>query len=155
MNRTFVKSCIRVPFTVLLLCSASFAFGENCSGTDVFVTQTYETTELAKNHTIAVWKAYSQMVSPDSNYNGSTGECSGTYLTTPDGKTQGMGYCARRDKDGDTNSISWHLAPGAVKGTWKSTGGTGKFAGKQNSGWFQGAWADGAMSASKWGGKCQ
>ena len=46
----------------------------------------------------------------------------------PDGKTQSMGHCARRDKDGDTQSISWQQEPGADKGVWKSTGGTGKYA---------------------------
>ena len=69
--------------------------------------------------------------------------------------TQSMGYCARRDKDGDTQSISWHSAPGADKGVWKSTGGSGKFAGKQDSGWFQGTVSDGKMSVSKWGGTCK
>ena len=66
-----------------------------------------------------------------------------------------MGYCARRDKDGDTQSISWHSAPGADKGVWKATGGSGKFAGRQDSGWFQNAVSDGKMSVSKWGGTCK
>ena len=140
---------------VVLVFGSSLVYADNCSGTDVLVTQTFETTEIAENHTISVWKGFSQLVSSNKDYNGNTGECSGTYLNTPDGKTQAMGYCARRDKDGDTVSISWHLAPGAEKGVWKSTGGTGKFAGRKDSGWFQAAWADGMMSATVWGGNCQ
>jgi len=66
-----------------------------------------------------------------------------------------MGYCARRDKDGDTYSHSYHRAPGADKGTWKRIAGTGKFAGRKASGWWQSAWADGVMSATKWGGTCE
>jgi len=131
---------------------------DNCTGVDVLVTQTAETaetTEIAKDHTITIWKAYSVLVSPDSIYNNTSGECSGTILSTPDGKTQSMGYCVRHDKDGDTQSISWHQAPGADKGVWKSTGGSGKFAGNQDSGWFQGVMADGAMSVSNWGGSCR
>ena len=77
------------------------------------------------------------------------------FLSTPDGKTQAMGYCARRDKDGDTSSISWHQAAGADKGMWKSTGGTGKFANRTDSGWYQAAMADGAMSSTVWGGTCR
>jgi hypothetical protein len=61
------------------------------------------------------------------------GECAGTILQTEDGKTQQVGYCARHDKDGGTQSISFHQAPGADKGEWKSTGGTGQFAGKAGS----------------------
>ncbi len=139
--------------TGALVCGGALA--DNCTGVDVLITQTAETTELAANHTITIWKAHSVLVSPDSDYNNTSGECSGTILTTPDGKTQSMGYCARHDKDGDTHSISWHSAPGADKGMWKATGGTGKFAGKRNSGWFQNVLADGARGATKWGGTCQ
>jgi len=65
-----------------------------------------------------------------------------------------MGYCARHDKDGDTQSISFHQAPGADKGEWKSTEGTGKFAGMVGSGWFQNVLMDGKNSVVKWGGDC-
>jgi len=154
MNRKLkgFETCIAAA--VLLVCSSPLARADNCTGTDALVTQTAETTELAKNHTITIWKAYSVLASPDSIYNNATGECSGVILATPDGKTQSMGYCARRDKDGDTQSISWHAAPGADKGMWKSTGGSGKYAGKQDSGWFQNVVADGKMSVTKWGGTC-
>ena len=74
---------------------------------------------------------------------------------TPDGKVRAMGYCARRDKDGDTQSIDWHIAPDAEKGSSLSTGGTGKFAGRTDSGWFQDVRSDGTMSVAKWGGTCK
>ena len=134
---------------------ASLAYADNCKGVDVLVTQTAETTKLADNHTITIWKAHSVLVSPGSVYDNMAGECSGAILSTPDGKTQAMGYCARRDKDGDTASISWHQAAGADKGMWKSTGGTGKFANRTDSGWYQAAMADGAMSSTVWGGTCR
>jgi hypothetical protein len=51
--------------------------------------------------------------------------------------------------------ISFHQAPGAEKGEWKSTGGTGKFAGKEGSGWFQNVLMDGKNSVVKWGGDCR
>jgi hypothetical protein len=155
MNRklTGFETCIATA--ALLVSHSPLARADNCTGVDVLVTQTAETTELAKNHTITIWKAYSVLASPDSIYDNATGECSGVILATPDGKTQSMGYCARRDKDGDTQSISWHAAPRADKGMWKSTGGSGKYAGKQDSGWFQNAVADGKMSVSKWGRTCK
>ena len=144
-----------VVTSVLLLFSSSFALADNCTGTDLHVTRTFETTDLGQGHTISVWKAYSQTVSADSNIGGMTGECSGAVLATPDGKTQSMGYCVRRDKDGDTYSASWHRASGADTGTWKRIAGTGKFEGTQASGWWKRAWGDGAMSANRWGGTCQ
>lgn len=155
MNRKLRGLKNRIATALLLACTSSLAWADNCTGVDVLVTQTGETTEIAKNHTITIWKAYSVLSSPDSVYDNTTGECSGVILATPDGKTQAMGYCARRDKDGDTQSISWHSAPGADKGVWKATGGSGKFAGRQDSGWFQNAVSDGKMSVSKWGGTCK
>jgi len=155
MNHKLTRFESGIAAALLLACNSPFARADNCTGVDVLVTQTAQTTELAKDHNLTIWKAYSVLYSPDSIYNNTTGECSGVILTTPDGKTQSMGYCARRDKDGDTQSISWHAAPGAAKGMWKATGGSGKFAGKQDSGWFQNAVSDGNMSVSNWGGTCK
>jgi hypothetical protein len=149
LTKSAIATIVLLPF------GSSLALADNCTGTDVNVTRKFETTDLGQGHTISIWKAYSQGVSADSNVDAMTGECSGVILATPDGKTQSMGYCARRDKDGDTYSNSWHKGPGADEGTWKRIAGTGKFAGTQASGWWKGAWADGAMSASKWGGTCQ
>lgn len=155
MNRKSMRFENCIAAAGLLACTSPLAWADNCTGVDVLVTQTAETTELNKNHNITIWKAYSVLSSPDSIYDNATGECSGVILATPDGKVQSMGYCARRDKDGDTQSISWHAAPGADKGVWKSTGGSGKFAGKQDSGWFQNVVSDGKMGVSKWGGTCK
>ena len=95
------------------------------------------------------------LTSENSIYNLATGECSGAALTTPDGKTRATGYYARGDKDGDTASIEFAQAAGADKGTWRSTGGTGKFAGKTDSGWWQDVRSDGKMTITKWGGSCK
>lgn len=82
------------------------------------------------------------------------GECNGAFLTTSDGKARGSGYCLRKDKDGDTYSLEWAMAAGADKGSWKVTGGTGKFAKSSGSGWWQNAADSGRMFATKWGGNC-
>jgi hypothetical protein len=154
----------RVLFTLLgsivliaILGSAGIALAEQCSGYDVLVSQVSETTELAKGHTITAIRAHSMIVTdnPASKYNLTIGECSGSLVNTPDGKTKGAGACARRDKDGDTYSIEWATTPGAERGTWKTVAGTGKFAGKLDSGWSQNVAADGKVFAVKWGGTCQ
>jgi len=141
---------------VFLIFGTSLAYADNCTGLDVSVMRATETTDLGKGHTIKTLSFYSQNVSADSSKrNGTTGECSGVVLATPDGNWQAKGYCAWRDKDGDTYSQSWHKAPEADKGTWKTTGGTGKFASMQDSGWWQFAWEDGVMQTNTWGGTCQ
>jgi hypothetical protein len=128
---------------------------DNCTGYDALVAISSETLEVGKGHTLTVIRNESILISDDSIYHLTTGECAGTVLATPDGKTRSSGHCARRDKDGDTQSIEWSQAPGAEKGTWKSTGGTGKFAGKDHSGWFQIVRTDGQMLVTKWGGTCK
>lgn len=133
---------------------AAFA-ADNCTGYDVLVNTNANTLEVAKNHTLTVSRDASVVTTSDASiYNATTGECAGTFLATPDGKFQGTGFCARRDKDGDSQSIAWSLPAGADKGTWQSVGGTGKFAGKKASGWWQQIRQDGGMVVSKWGGTC-
>jgi hypothetical protein len=58
---------------------------------------------------------------------------------------------ARHDKDGDAQAISTRLAPGADKIEWKSVSGTGKYAGKQDSGWAQMIFAEGKVVVVKMG----
>ena len=138
-----------------LLCGNLALAADNCTGYDNTVTLSAETLDLGNGHTLTVFRQVSMLTSENSIYNLATGECSGAALTTPDGKTRASGYCARRDKDGDTASIEFAQAAGAEKGTWRATGGTGKFAGKADSGWWQDVRSDGKMTITKWGGSCK
>ncbi|HTS54684.1 MAG TPA: hypothetical protein VMH26_15535, partial [Burkholderiales bacterium] len=72
---------------------------------------------------------------------------------TSDGKSRGWGFCAYKDKDGDTEYIQWESTP--QSGMWKDVGGTGKWAGMRSSGWTKMVAQDGKMSLFKWGGNCQ
>jgi len=151
------RQLLYCTFAAALACAAGPALAAECSGYDILVNQTADTLDVGNGHTMTVIRSWSILITDDqkSPYNLTTGECQGTLLATPDGKTQGSGYCARRDKDKDTQSIQWTQAAGADKGEWHSTGGTGKFAGRTDSGWFQGVTADGKMAISRWGGKCR
>ncbi len=139
-----------------LLISGVAHSADNCTGYDNLFATYVETLDLGNGHTLTAFRQASMLTSDDSiMYHLATGECSGAALSTPDGKVRVSGYCARRDKDGDTQSIEFSQAAGADKGVWKSTGGTGKFAGKSASGWFQDVRTDGKMAISKWGGTCK
>ena len=155
MKTTKFFQCAAVLAASITVSGGSHA--DNCSGVDVLVVQSAETLELAKGHTLTVLRMYSIVNSnnPTSPVNLTTGECSGTILSTPDGTTRGSGHCARKDKDGDTYSLEWTLPTGAQKGTWKHIAGTGKFAGTSDYGWWQGAVADGKMNVNNWGGTCR
>lgn len=138
----------------LIVCGQAVA-ADNCTGYDVLFAVTEETLDLGSGHSLTVFRQKSILVTENALYNLATGECSGTALATPDGKVRVNGHCARRDKDGDSHSIEFSQAAGADKGAWKSTGGTGKFAGKNDSGWFHDVRTDGKMLVSKWGGTCR
>lgn len=140
--------------TSLFASSVALA-ADNCTGYDVLVTQTAETADLGKGHTLTFVRQASVLITEDAPiFNLVSGECQGSILTTPDGKARASGHCARRDKDGDTQSIEWAQAPGAQRNMWKLTGGTGKFAGKTGSGWAEGVRSDGKIYVVKWGGTC-
>jgi hypothetical protein len=77
-------------------------------------------------------------------------------LTTPDGKTQGSGSCARRDQDGDVLNEEWVSTDGTgAKGTFKNVGGTGKFANAASVGQWEFTQLQGKMSAVRWVGNCR
>jgi len=136
---------------------ADLRAADNCSGYDVLVNQHSDTLELAKDHTLTTSIDYSIVTTDDPKniYNMATGRCTGVFLVMPGGKVAGSGFCLRKDKDGDTESLSWELPVGADKGTWKQAGGTGKFAGKTDSGWWQPTVNDGKMTVTRWGGNCK
>ena len=150
------KRVISVGAIAGCLIAPALSAADNCTGYDVLVTQVAETTDLGQGHTLTFIRQTSLITTPDAPiYNLNSGECQGSILTTPDGKTRGNGHCARRDQDGDTVSIEWAQPPGEKRSVWKITGGSGKFAGKTGSGWGEGVRSDGKIYVVKWGGNCQ
>ena len=129
------------------------AFADNCNGNWSNVTQSVETIEVAKGHTVTYFVARGSTTSANSLFNG-VGECGGYALTTPDGKVRVAGICIRRMNDGASESDVFSLEPGAERGTWKQVGGTGALAGKSYSGWWQSVISDGKAEMGIWGGNC-
>src|SRR5262245_52499958 len=121
---TSISACLIAP---------NLSVADTCTGYDALVTTSSDTRDLGGGMTLTTFQAESIVLSEDSIYKLVTGLCNGTALATPDGKVRSSGHCARRDNDGDLQSIEWSQAPGADKGMWKSTGGTGKYAGKTDS----------------------
>jgi len=129
------------------------AYADNCTGRVNNVAISSETIEVAKGHTMAIFVAHSVTTSENSPHN-NVGKCGGYAITTPDGKTRLVGVCARKSKDADSFSDEWVLEAGAERGTWRQIGGTGIFAGKKSSGWFQPISDDGKVYMGRWGGNC-
>ena len=129
-----------------------------CTGTNINNLVTWDQTEIGKGITLALWRGTSVTVAddPSAPYHLVSGECIGSFLTGPDGKTLATGFCARRDKDGDVLYEQWVGDDGVgAKGPWKNVGGTGKFARAANAGQFEFNPLQGKMSAVRWVANCQ
>lgn len=145
---------------MLVLVSAvpTATLAAKCSGTNINNVVSWEPTEISKGTTLATLRASSVTVSddPSTPYHLVSGECIGSFLTTPEGKTTGSGSCSRRDKDGDVLNEEWVATDGAgAKGTSKLVGGTGKFARAAGSLQWEFTPLQGKSSAVRWTGNCQ
>ena len=130
------------------------AHADNCTGRVTNVTISVDTVEVGEGQSITIFVAHSITTSEDSP-NNAVGKCGGYEITTPGGKTRLVGVCARKTIDGDSWSEEWILEPGAERGTWKQSAGTGVFAGKNRSGWWQPIYDDGKVFMGMWGGNCE
>lgn len=147
-------SKLLASFGFVLACVLALpAAAAECGGHVNNTTIKSETIELSPGHTLTTFVAYSFTTSENSA-NNAVGQCGGVALTTPDGKTHMRGSCARKTRNGDTWSDFWEMQPGATRGTWHLIGGTGAFAGKQWSGWWEPVMADDKTYMGLWGGNC-
>jgi hypothetical protein len=127
------------------------AHADNCNGRFNNVGIQAETIEVAKGHTVTSFALRSSSTSENSAFN-AIGGCAGYALAMPDGKLRLIGVCVRKNKDGDSYSDEWGLEPGAQRGWWKISAGTGVYAGKTGtSGWWQAILDDGKVTMGNWG----
>ena len=156
MNTTKKLFCLGL---LAALCAVpAISFAAKCSGTNINNLVSWEPSEISKGTTLAIMRITSVTVSddPSAAYHLISGECIGQFLITPDGKTAASGSCARRDKDGDVLNEEWVATDGTGnKGTWKLSGGTGKFANAKGTAQWEFSPLQGKMGAVRWVGNCQ
>lgn len=140
-----------------IFCAApAVALGAKCAGTNINNTVTWGPTEIIKGTTLSILRITSVIVSDDSSapFHLASGECVGSFLKSPDGKTSVSGFCARKDKDGDVLNEEWVSSGGGV-GTSKLVGGTGKFAKSTGTMQWQHTPLQGTAAVVRWTGDCQ
>ena len=156
MNAT--RKIIYLALLAVWCAVPTVSFAEKCAGTNINNLISWEPTEIAKGTTLATMRITSVIVSddPGAPYHLASGECIGTFLTTPDGKTRASGSCARKDKDGDVLNEEWVSTDGSgAKGNWKNVGGTGKYASAAGTAQWEFTQLQGKMAAVRWSGNCQ
>jgi hypothetical protein len=140
-----------------LLCFAALLFSapalaDNCSGGFSFQNGANAPGELSAGK-ITTWTSSSTVSSDNTPYNG-TGQCSG-YTFVKDGKTINSDVCVRTTADGDSWGTVGTVQPGAKRGEWRATFGTGKLAKNAgSSGWYEVSSSDEKGGMGKWGGNC-
>jgi len=126
----------------------------DCTGHFHNVAQTANTVEIAKGFTLTSFTFYS-LTSSDNSPNNAMGTCTGYALTSPDGKVQTAGICARSTKNGDNWADTWASDEGHPdRGTWKLVAGSGPFTGKSWSGKWEVIQDDGKLTNGRWTGNC-
>jgi len=146
------------PFSIYaampaLVALSSPCLADNCTGHWTNVNISAETLEIDKGHKVVYFVSHGSATSENSADN-AVGRCGGYALTLPDGTVKMAGVCVRQTKDGDSWADEWALEPGAKRGTWKLMQGTGVFANKKWSGWWEPIVSEGKIGMGKWGGNC-
>jgi hypothetical protein len=105
------------------------------SGYGLYIRKSRDSNKLSDDRRIdqETNTGYLTTAQPDNPLNMNTQTCTGTTVTSADGKTgTGSGYCASVDADGD---VTWMWFRGDLNaGTWGFLDGTGKFKGIEGGG---------------------
>jgi hypothetical protein len=155
MKTTNGVFCVGV--LAVLAAAPAVCFAGKCAGTNINNMVSWEPTEIYKGTTLATLRITSVTVNDDPTAPNHlvSGECIGSFITTPDGKTEGRVFCARKDKDGDVlNEEATTVGGTGSKGTWKNVGGTGKFANATGTAQWEVIPLQGKMAAVRWVGNC-
>jgi hypothetical protein len=152
-SRVLIARALAAAVCTAVLAASVPALADNCDGTWSNTTIFSETIEVGKDHSVTYFVARGTTTSPNSLFNG-VGECGGYALAMPDGKVKVVGICARKMKDGASETDEFSLEPGAERGVWKQVAGTGALGDKHYAGWWQSVISDGKTETGIWGGNC-
>lgn len=148
-----MKSLLLPAAIALLLSANAFAKEEQC-GEYTSVDIGESTVDMGKKTTFMHFRSSTQMLAADgSKYNNLSGQCTGGAVIFSDKTVEASGLCAVEDVDGDVLTYSFTQARGQQEGRYLRKGGTGKFAGSRESGWFRPLKLDGEITRGEWGGK--
>lgn len=148
-----MKSRWFVSMLFLLLCSHALAKSDQC-GEYTSVDIGEATVDMGKKTTFVHFRSSTQMHAAEgSKFNNLTGQCTGGAVVYADQTMEAEGLCAVEDIDGDVLTYTFTQSRGLKEGRYARKGGTGKFAGSRETGWFRPVKLDGEITRGEWGGK--
>ena len=148
-----MKSPLLVAALALLISAPSFAKEETC-GEYTSVDIGESTLDMGNKTTFMHFRSTTQLHAAEgSKFNNLTGQCTGGAVIYSDKTVEAAGLCAVEDVNGDVLTYSFTQARGQMEGRFLRKGGTGKFAGSRESGWFKPIKLDGDITKGEWGGR--
>jgi hypothetical protein len=148
-----MKFRLLASLIVLLMCSHAIAKSDQC-GEYTSVDLGEASVDMGKKTTFVHFRSTTQMHAAEgSKYNNLTGQCTGGALVFADQTLEAEGLCAVEDIDGDVLTYTFTQSRGQKEGRYARKGGTGKFAGSRETGWFRPIKLDGEITRGEWGGR--
>lgn len=148
-----MKSPLLVAALTLLMSVPAHAKEETCGDyTSIDIGES--TLDMGNKTTFMHFRSSTQMHATEgSKFNNLTGQCTGGAVIYPDKTVEAAGLCAVEDVSGDVLTYAFTQARGQMEGRFLRKGGTGKFAGSRETGWFKPLKLDGEITKGDWGGK--
>ncbi len=144
---------ILLPAALLLLSLNAVAKEDQCGDyTSVDIGES--TVDMGNKTRFIHFRSSTQMSAEEnSKFNNLSGQCTGGAVVYPDNTVEADGLCAVEDVDGDVLTYAFSQGRGQAEGRYQRKGGTGKFAGSRESGWFRPVKLDGEITRGNWGGR--
>ena len=113
-----------------------------------------KTTDMGNNIVFMHFRSSTQMHAEEgSKYNELSGQCTGGAVIYADHSIEAEGLCAVSDVSGDVLTYVFSQTRGAKEGKYIRKGGTGKFTGSKDTGWYKPVSVNGDVTTGNWGGK--
>ncbi len=113
-----------------------------------------KTVDISNGTQFLAFRSSTQMNSAEgSKYNQLSGQCSGGAVVYPDRSIEAEGMCVVTDVDGDVLTYTFTQGRLAKEGKFARKGGTGKFVGSKETGWYRPVSLNGDLTTGEWGGK--
>lgn len=139
---------------VMIAGSAAAKDGPDLCGQYTSVDVDEKFIDMGNNTRFMSFSSSTQMDAEEgSKYNQLSGQCTGGAVIYADGTIDAEGLCAVSDVTGDVLTYTFTQARGAKDGKYQRKGGTGKFTGSKDSGWYRAVSLNGEITTGNWGGK--
>lgn len=150
-----MKTHLLLPLTLcLIMTTPAMAKDDDLCGEYTSVDTGEQRIEMGNKTTFIHFRSSTQMYGPEgSRYHQLSGQCTGGAVVYADGSVEADGLCAVEDTDGDVLTYAFSQGRRAREGKYMRKGGTGKFAGSKETGWYKPVSLNGEITTGNWGGK--